>query len=101
MTPPMGLAALTVLELPHHEQVSVAAQAGYSHVGLRLRPVTGQPYLFPIDMLEIKARLANTGMKVLDVEVFRLAADTNVSEFEPVMALAAELAAQHLLVHGA
>lgn len=101
MTRPIGLAALTVLELPHHEQVSVAAQAGYSHVGLRLRPVTGQPYFFPIDMPEIKARLAGTGVKVLDVEVFRLAADTNISEFEPVMALAAELAAQHLLVHGA
>ena len=35
----IGLAALTVLELPHHEQVSVAAQAGYTHVGLRLVPV--------------------------------------------------------------
>jgi len=50
MTRPIGLAALTVLELSHHEQVSVAAQAGYSHVGLRLRPVTGQPFLFPIDI---------------------------------------------------
>ena len=43
MKRPLGLAALTVLELPHHEQVSVAAQAGYSHVGLRLVPVAGQP----------------------------------------------------------
>ena len=38
----IGLAALTVLELPAHEQVSVAAQAGYSHVGLRLVPVANQ-----------------------------------------------------------
>ncbi len=32
----IGLAALTVLELSHEEQVSVAAAAGYDCVGLRL-----------------------------------------------------------------
>jgi sugar phosphate isomerase/epimerase len=100
MTRPIGLAALTVLELPHHEQVSVAAQAGYSHVGLRLKPVTGQPHQYPIDMPEIKARLADTGVKVLDVEVFRISPDTRVADAEPVMALAAEVGAEHLLVHG-
>src|SRR5580765_3641294 len=98
MTRPIGLAALTVLELPHHEQVSVAAQAGYSHVGLRLRPVTGQPYLFPVDLRQIKARLADTDMKFLDVQVFRLAADTNQYQFEPVMAMAGEVGAGHLLL---
>ena len=40
MKQPIALAALTVLELTPPEQVSVAAQAGYSHVGLRLIPVT-------------------------------------------------------------
>ncbi len=45
----IGLAALTVLELPHHEQVSAAAQAGYSHVGLRLIPVAGQPVIHALD----------------------------------------------------
>src|SRR5438874_10508768 len=97
----LGLAALTVLELPHHEQVTVAAQAGYSHVGLRLRPVAGQPYEYPVDIRAIKARLADTGVRLLDVEVFRLSADTKVADFEPVIVAAAELEAQHLLVHGA
>lgn len=101
MNRPIGLAALTVLELPHHEQIAVAAQAGYSHVGLRLRPVAGQPYEYPIDMATIKAQLADTGVRVLDVEVFRLSADTRVGDFEPVIAAAAELGAAHLLVHGA
>ena len=45
----IGLAALTVLELPHAEQISVAAQAGYSHVGLRLVPVAGQPFQHALD----------------------------------------------------
>jgi sugar phosphate isomerase/epimerase len=101
MTRALGLAALTVLELPHHEQVRVAAQAGYTHVGLRLVPVAGQPYEYPVDMAAIKARLDDSGVRVLDVEVFRLTAESAVTRFEPALAAAAELGAAHILVHGA
>lgn len=97
----IGLAALTVLELPHAEQISVAAQAGYSHVGLRLVPVAGQPFQHVLDVAEIEKRLADTGVGVLDVEVFRLAPQTNIKEFEAVMAAAQRLGATELLVHGA
>jgi sugar phosphate isomerase/epimerase len=97
----IGLAALTVLELPHHEQVSAAAQAGYSHVGLRLIPVAGQPVIHALDAAEVERRLADTGVRVLDVEVFRLMPQTNVGEFEAVMATAQRLGAAELLVHGA
>jgi len=97
----VGLAALTVLELPHEEQVSVAAQAGYSHVGLRLVPVAGQPYNHPFDVVQVEKRLADTGVSVLDVEVFRLTPQTNIKEFEAVMATAQRLGATELLVHGA
>jgi len=97
----IGLAALTVLELPHAELVSAAAQAGYSHVGLRLRPVAGQPYLHPVDEAAIAARLADTGVRVLDVEVFRLEAETRIADFEREIAISARLGASQLLVHGA
>ena len=97
----VGLAALTVLELPHEEQVSVAAQAGYSHAGLRLVPVAGQPYNHPFDVVQVEKRLADTGVGVLDVEVFRLTPQTNINEFEAVMAAAQRLGATELLVHGA
>ena len=97
----IGLAALTVLELPHEEQISVAAQAGYSHVGLRLVPVAGQPYNHPFDVVHVEKRLADTGVDVLDVEVFRLTPQTNMKEFEAVMASAQRLGATELLVHGA
>jgi sugar phosphate isomerase/epimerase len=97
----IGLAALTVLELPHEEQVSVAAQAGYTHVGLRLVPVAGQPFSHPFDLAHVEERLADTGIGLLDVEVFRLTPETKVSEFEPAMAAAARLRATDLLVHGA
>ena len=92
----IGLAALTVLELPHHELVSVAAQAGYSHVGLRLVPVAGQPYLHPVDEAAIASRLGDSGVRVLDVEVFRLEAGTRVGDYETAIALSARLGASKL-----
>ena len=97
----LALAALTVLELPHPELVSVAAQTGYSHVGLRLVPVAGQPYLHPLDPAAIEKRLADTGVGVLDVEVFRLEAETKVADYEEAIAISARLGASQLLVHGA
>jgi sugar phosphate isomerase/epimerase len=101
VTRPLGLAALTILEVPHHEQVTVAAQAGYSHVGLRLVPVAGQPVWHEIDAPEIEKRLADSGVRVLDVEVFRLQADTDVSVFAKPLELAGRLGATEILVHGA
>jgi len=97
----IGLAALTVLELPHQEQVSVAAQCGYSHVGLRLVPVAGQPFTHPLALDQIEQRLADTGVRVLDVEVFRLEAQTRVEDYEPALAASARLKATEILVHGA
>jgi sugar phosphate isomerase/epimerase len=95
----IGLAWLTVSELSAHEQVTVAAQAGYSHVGLRLLPVANQ-LLPPFDERETGWRLADTGIKVLDVEVFRLTAETRISDFESTLAAARRLGASQLLVHG-
>ncbi len=95
----IGLAALTVLELPAHEQVSVAAQAGYSHVGLRLVPVANQ-VLPPFDEREVERRLAATGLRVLDVEVFRLAPETRVADWESALNIAQRLGASDLLAHG-
>lgn len=96
----IGLAALTCLELAPHELVSAAAAAGCDCVGLRLIPVAGQ-MLPHFDPRETKRRLADSGLKVLDVEVFRLDPDTDVVKFEPTLSQAAELGATELLVHGA
>ena len=100
MSRPIALAALTVLELPPPEQVAVAAQAGYSHVGLRLIPVAAQT-LPAFEQRELERRLDDTGIRVLDVEVFRLDENTKVAQFEPTLALAARLRASEILVHGA
>src|SRR5260221_2171729 len=97
----LALAALTVLKLPHPELVSVAAKAGYSHVGLRLVQVAGQPDLHPLDPGAIEKRLADTGVGVLDVEVFRLEGETRVADYEAAIAVSARLGASQILVHGA
>jgi len=101
MKRPLGLAALTVLECPHDEQVRVAAQAGYTHAGLRLVPVAGQPYSHPLDVPLLERCLADTGVRVLDVEVFRLIPQTKVADWENVLALSQRLGASDILVHGA
>ncbi|MCW5745219.1 MAG: sugar phosphate isomerase/epimerase [Alphaproteobacteria bacterium] len=100
-----GLAALTVLDLAPPQQVEVAAQAGYSHVGLRLIPATPEEVRHPIVgetpmVREVARRLADSDLKVLDVEIFRLTPDVRVADFEPAMATAARLGAQHMLVAG-
>jgi sugar phosphate isomerase/epimerase len=96
----IGLAALTCLELAPPALVSVAAAAGYDFVGLRLIPVAGQ-VLPAFEQRELEQRIGDTGMKVLDVEVFRLSPGTRIEDFEPVMAVAARVGASEMLVHGA
>lgn len=105
MPRPISLAALTALELSPPELVSCAADAGYSHVGLRLIPATPTEPRYDIvgdtPMLrEVERRLADTGMKVLDVEIFRLKPETEVADYEAAIASAARLGAGDLLVAG-
>jgi sugar phosphate isomerase/epimerase len=97
----IGLAALTVLELPHEEQIRVAAQAGYTHVGLRLVPVAGQPYQHSLDVSKVETTLIDFDVRVLDVEVFRLTPETKIGEFEAILEASARLKASEILVHGA
>lgn len=105
MTRPISLAALTVLELTPPQMVDCAAAAGFSHVGIRLIPAT--PTEVQHDLIgdtpmlrEVEQRLADTGVRVLDVEIFRLRPDTQVADFEAAIATAARLGASELLVAG-
>ncbi|HJQ60637.1 MAG TPA: TIM barrel protein, partial [Vineibacter sp.] len=101
----IGLAALTVLDVAPPEQVALAAEAGFSHVGLRLIPATPEEVRHPVVgdtpmVREIERRLADTGVQVLDVEIFRLTPDVRIADFEPAMAIAARLGARLMLVAG-
>jgi sugar phosphate isomerase/epimerase len=96
----IGLAALTCIELTPPELVSTAAAAGYDCVGLRLIGIPGQ-VMPPFDQRELEQRLADTGVKVLDVEIFRLDPEVDLSAFEPALALSQRVGATEILVHGA
>jgi sugar phosphate isomerase/epimerase len=105
MTRPISLAALTVLELTPPEMVMCAAEAGFSHVGIRLLPATTTERQYDIVgdtplLREVEQRLADTGVKVLDVEIFRIKPETRVADFEAAIATAARLGASELLVAG-
>ena len=106
MTPRIfSLASLTVLELSPPQMVEVAARAGYSHVGLRLVPATPEEHHFPLvadaDLRrQTLARLRDTGIGVLDVEILRLKPETRVADFEAILAVGAEFGASELLLAG-
>ncbi|MFZ6773315.1 sugar phosphate isomerase/epimerase family protein [Undibacterium sp. SXout7W] len=105
MTRPISLAALTVLELTPPEMVICAAEAGFSHVGIRLLPATPTEPQYNIIgdvplLREVERCLADTGVKVLDVEIFRIKPETKVNDYEAAIATAARLGASELLVAG-
>lgn len=103
--PPIGIAHLTAINVAPLAFVEMAAAVGYAHVGLRLHPAfAGSPfYKIPVGtslMRSIRSRLAETGLRVYDVELITIDADLDLETLKPVLETAAELGAQRLSVCG-
>lgn len=99
---PLSLAHLTVLDASPPMLIDLAHAAGCAFVGLRLVPVTDaeQPWPLARDRMlrdETKKRLAATGIGVLDVELVKLTPDFDVTAFEAMLDVAAELGARRVL----
>lgn len=103
----LSLAHLSVLDATPPELVSVAAAAGFRKVGIRLFATSsvGMP---PYDMLrdtpvmrETLARLADTGVSVLDVEFLRFEPGTAPGIPEGFLEAGARLGASYVLVMSA
>lgn len=97
-----SLAHLSALDLTPPELILVAAAAGFDYVGLRMTAVTPGGAHWPLwrepaVMAGTKARMADTGVGVLDVELARLEPTTDVQDFVPVFEAAAEIGARHVL----
>ncbi|MDH4125827.1 MAG: sugar phosphate isomerase/epimerase [Gammaproteobacteria bacterium] len=97
-----SLAHLSALDLTPPELVIAAAEANYDYVGLRFIGVTAGGAAWPLwkdkaTMAGTKARMAETGVGVLDVELLKLLPDTDVRSFEHCIQAAAEIGARHLL----
>ena len=101
MSTVFSLAHLTVLQLSPPEVIRLAARTGYQCVGLRVVAVTdttpGYPLMDQAAMRATKAAMADTGVRVLDVEFFRLTPETDVASFERSVAVGAELGAKYAM----
>jgi len=97
-----SLAHLTALSLSPPELVDAAAEAGYRFVGLRLTRVTPQEPHYPLAtdpalMRSTKARLAATGIEVLDIELARISPDRTPRDYVRFLEAGAELGARHVI----
>jgi sugar phosphate isomerase/epimerase len=97
-----SLAHLTVLSLGPAEMIEAAARAGYPYASLRATRVTPAEPLYDLGrdralMRETKARMAATGVKIHDVELFRMDPSLEPEQFKPELDAAAELGARHII----
>jgi sugar phosphate isomerase/epimerase len=101
--PMFSLCPLTVLPCSPLEQIDAAAAAGYDTIGLRLaRSLPTDVDILPDRQLreEIKKRLAETEIRVFDIEVARIVPTSDLDPLEPLLSFAGELGAQFLQVTG-
>lgn len=98
-----SLAHLTVLGCATPEMVYLAARAGYDYVSPRLiyMGLPGEPnYALaenPEMLRKTRRALADTGLKVHDIELARVHDDMYPSKYLPAMEVAAELGAKAVL----
>jgi sugar phosphate isomerase/epimerase len=97
-----SLAHLTALACSPPELTYLAAKAGYDYVSFRLIPVgtAGEPNYLPEDRVMIrrtKSALAETGLRLLDMELARIIENLDPKTYLPAMEAAAELGARHVI----
>lgn len=98
-----SLAHLSAISLPPVDLIEVAARTGYAYVGLRLTRVTDTEPLYPLitsaaAMRATKAALAQTGVRVWDVELARMDSAHDADSYHPLLEATAELGARHVIV---
>jgi sugar phosphate isomerase/epimerase len=100
-----SLAQLSLLSLAPPELTEVAARAGYQYVSLRPIAVTPNEPKYPLatdkDLFRrTRQKLKDTGLKLLDIELARIADGVDVAGYEPALAAAAELGGRFVLTSG-
>jgi sugar phosphate isomerase/epimerase len=98
-----SLAQLTVLKTSPAEIARIAADCGYDYVSMRqiYMGLPGEPdYDLSKNkqlMKETKTVFAETGIRLLDIELARIFDGMDVQKYEPAMATAVELGGKHVL----
>lgn len=101
---PLSLHHLTALDLAPADLVSLAAELGCSHVGLFVHLPAQVRARFPLvgdaaGETLVRRRLDETGVRVNNLEVFALAAGTDLAEFRPALERGLRLGARQATVH--
>lgn len=105
MTRTYSLAQLTALPLDPPRLVQLTADIGAQACGVRLLPASPGGPAYPLMddaplLRETLARIAGTGVQVLDLEIIRVAADFEVAPYLAFMETGQRLGARHILVAG-
>lgn len=103
--PLVSLPHLCMLDATPPQLIEAAASAGFDAVGIRLQPtMVGEaqhPMLGDTAMMkQTLALLANTGIKVLDIETIWLRPDTDPKAILPVLEAASRIGAQSIQTVG-
>ena len=101
----LSLAHLTVIDATPLELIDAAAAGGFDSIGLRIVAPMPTDRMVPVIgdevmLRAIEARLAATGVDILDIEALWLFPDAVVESYEAAFATAQRLKAQHILVVG-
>jgi sugar phosphate isomerase/epimerase len=100
----LGVDHLTMLDVSTPDLVSVAHEAAFDSVGLRVAPATRDEEPWPMTtdapMLEDTVRrLDDTGVRVLSVEVVRVGPGTRREDYEQALEAGARLRARYVTVN--
>ena len=105
MTLSLGLAALTVLDTAPMQHVDLAEKHGFDTIGIRLMPAAPGTTAYPLhedkqSLDELVRRLGDSPVEVFDLEIIRLAADFDPTDYAPLLEAGAQLGAKAVLVGG-
>lgn len=99
----IGVAPLSAISAEPEEYLAAAAAAGFDFVALRVAPITVDDVAYTPTGPEFRRLLAlaaDSGLDVVDVEVFSVGPGTGRDDWLPVLQMAAELGASLLNVVG-
>lgn len=103
--PPFSLSQLTALDHSPPRMVDLAARTGYDFAGIRLLPSAPGGIAYPLTtdeamLRETLDRMADTGVKIFDLEMIRIGADFDPARFKAFFEVGQRLDAQCVLVAG-
>ncbi len=101
---PLSLAHLSELDVPPAELIELAARAGFASVGLRTTAAVPGGVEYPLRsaaaQVELRRRMAATGVSVLYIEMVSLSEATEVAAYRPMLETGAAIGATRMAVAG-